>query len=193
MRNSMMVGTGFAQNARSEQILEFWFQNEKYWWNKSVEFDALVRNQFTTDLKRAQSGALDSWIENPRSCLAVVLLCDQFSRNMFRDTPAMYATDEKAILWTREALGRKYDERLSPQECQFLYMPLMHSEALEDQLDACGLFRNLANRGVDCYQYAVQHKNIVERFGRFPHRNYILNRTTTDEEREFLNQPGSSF
>lgn len=175
-----------------DDVLRFWFGDEdeprEEWWRKDEEFDREIRDRFGALYEEAASGALDGWRETAEGSLALVIALDQFPRNMFRGDPRSYATDEKARETARYAVDRAFDRELSPVRRSFLYMPFMHSEDLEDQRRSVELFE-----GMDPGGYAIRHREIVERFGRFPHRNAVLGRDTTPEEAEFLREPGSSF
>ena len=175
-----------------QDVLRFWFGDEdeprEEWFRKDEDFDREVRERFEGLHEQAASGALDHWRESAEGSLALVIALDQFPRNMFRGDPRSYATDEKARETARYALDRAFDRELPLVRRTFLSMPFMHSEDLEDQRRSVELFE-----GMDPGGYAVRHKEIVERFGRFPHRNAVLGRTTTPEEAEFLREPGSSF
>jgi uncharacterized protein (DUF924 family) len=189
--------------AKPEEILDFWFGGQgepgygefrEAWFRKDPEFDQRVRERFETLYETAASGELDDWKDEARSCLALVILLDQFPRNMFRGDPRSYATDRKAQETAGYAVDRAFDRELPEFQRMFLYMPFMHSEDLEHQRRSVELFRRLGGEGeADPSYYAVRHMEIVERFGRFPHRNEVLGRRTTPEEAEFLTQPGSSF
>lgn len=190
--------------SRPEDILSFWFgeideqgqapaAHRDRWWKKSEETDHMCRERFAADLAAARAGQLDGWRDEPRSCLALVILYDQLSRNIHRNQAEAFAADERARQATHHALAQDYDQALRPVERAFLYMPLMHSEELADQEEAVRRFKALARDGVDFVGFAEQHRDIVARFGRFPHRNQILGRETTPAEAEFLKQPGSSF
>ena len=176
-----------------EDVLRFWFGGEdeprEAWFRKDEEFDREIRDRFEGLYEDAASGALDGWRESAEGALALVIALDQFPRNMFRGDPRSYATDEKARETARYAVDRAFDRELPPVRRTFLYMPFMHSEDLEDQRRSVALFEGTG----EAERYAVRHKEIVERFGRFPHRNAVLGRTTTPEEAEFLKEPGSSF
>ena len=186
-----------------EEILGFWFGREgeegygefrEAWFTKDPGFDREIRDRFEPVYEEAAAGNLDHWKDEVRSCLALIIVLDQLPRNMYRGDARMYATDEKARQAAWYAVEHAYNRELLPVERGFLYMPFMHSEDLEDQRRSVELFRSLGGTGeTDPAQYAVRHLEIVERFGRFPHRNQILGRTTTPEEAEFLAQPGSSF
>lgn len=186
------------------EVLDFWFGREgeeRYgefrdeWFQKDEEFDRQIHERFSEDYERAARREYDDWREEPESCLALVILLDQFPRNLFRSDPRTHATDGKALEASEYALERAFDRELPAFKSMFLYMPFMHSENVEDQRRSVELFGRLAARdnGPDVTEYAEGHRDIVERFGRFPHRNRILGRESTPEEAEFLEQPGSSF
>jgi len=147
------------------------------------------------DYKQAAAQELQEWITAPRSALALILLYDQFPRNIFRGKPRAFATDALAREVTAHLLRTKGDQQLLAVERMFVYLPLMHSEALTDQRRSVTFFQQLAQENplVDAVSQAVRHLEIIEQFGRFPHRNMILGRSSTAEEIEFLKQPGSSF
>lgn len=186
-----------------QEVLDFWFGREgdpgygefrEEWFRKDENFDQEVRDRFGDLHARAASGELDSWKGEPESCLALVIVLDQFSRNMFRGDGRTHATDEKALEIAEYAIERAFDRELPAGWRMFLYMPFMHSEDIEIQRRSVDLFDRLKEQdGPDVTSYAIGHMEIVDRFGRFPHRNAILNRTSTPEEIEFLQQPGSSF
>jgi len=184
-----------------EDVLRFWFgpgsgtadAPREVWFRKDEGFDDEVRERFGALYEKATSGALDSWGETAEGSLALVIVLDQFPRNMFRGDPRSYATDEKALATAKRAVDRGLDRELPPLRRAFLYMPFMHSEDLGDQRRSVELFRDLDTGEMDAAGYAVQHMEIVRRFGRFPHRNAVLGRATTPEEAEFLREPGSSF
>lgn len=186
------------------EVLDFWFGREDEpgysefrdkWFQKDEEFDRQVRDRFLYDYEKAARGECDGWRKEPESCLALVILLDQFPRNLFRGDPKTYATDGKALEMSRYAVDEVLDRKLPGFKRMFLYMPFMHSEEMEDQRRSVELFHGLADEdeGPDVAEFAEGHRDIVEQFGRFPHRNEILGRETTPEEAEFLTQPGSSF
>ncbi|MGF1473917.1 MAG: DUF924 family protein [Rubrobacteraceae bacterium] len=190
--------------SRPVEILDFWFGREgeegygefrEAWFEKDAEFDRRIRENFLEDYERAARGEYDGWREDPERCLALVILLDQFPRNLFRGDTRTHATDAKALDVSRGAIEEGLDLELPPFQRHFLYMPFMHSEKVEDQRRSVALFEGLAAEvdGPDVTEYAEGHRDIVERFGRFPHRNEILDRPSTAEEVEFLEQPGSSF
>jgi uncharacterized protein (DUF924 family) len=186
------------------EILDFWFGREgeegyglfrEAWFTKDPGFDREVRDRFEGTYEEAAAGRLNHWKDEARSCLALIILLDQFPRNMFRGDPKTYAADDKALEAARHAVEHAYDRELPPYGRMFVYLPFEHSEDLEDQRLSVELFRGLAGEmgSEDLLGYAVRHLEIIERFGRFPHRNEMLGRATTPEEAEFLRGPDSSF
>ena len=180
---------------RADDVLRFWFgkgdergKAHKRWFEKNSTFDAEVRARFLP-LYEALA-ANDDWLSRPDYCLARIVVLDQFPRNMFRGSPRAFAADPLALAAARYAVAKGYDRDLLAVEKQFVYLPFEHSESLADQERACELMKPL---GDDLYDWALRHKRIIERFGRFPHRNDILGRASTAEEIEFLKQPGSGF
>ncbi len=187
-----------------EKILDFWFGREdeadygkprKVWFTKQPWFDEEIRTGFTPDYQLAATGQLDSWKSSPRNCLALILVLDQFPRHIFRGTPQAFATDPQALFYAEYAVANGYDRQMLPVQRGFVYRPFEHSEDLANQQQAVELFRRLSYdpNCADTLSWAIKHMQIIERFGRFPHRNKILGRVTTPEEAVFLKQPGSSF
>lgn len=188
------------QNAASgaEKVLRFWFADEpgsresmfqSRWFFPTPEFDRLCTTRFLASYEDAAHGRLEDWKNGPRSCLALVLLLDQFPRNMFRDTARAFATDAKARELTRHAIASGFDRDLSPIMRMFLYLPLEHSENLNDQLESVQLTSELVSENRDyteILQQAEQHLEVFRRFGRFPGRNHALGRQSTQEEMNFL-------
>lgn len=188
----------------AEEILEFWFgkpidadygKSRKVWFIKNLEFDQEVRSRFLNDYRQAAIGQLDDWKVSAQGCLALIILLDQFPRNMFRGQPQAFTTDPQALAYAKYAVAQGFDQELLPIQRQFIYLPFEHSENLTDQHHCIELFSTLKDyseciSGID---YAHRHFKVIETFGRFPHRNEILGRETTPEEAEFLQQPGSSF
>jgi uncharacterized protein (DUF924 family) len=186
----------------SREVLEFWFgapeargETRRQWFRKDAGFDAEIRRRFGELHDAASRGELDGWRASPESMLALVIVLDQFSRNLHRADPRAFAQDARALEFAREALARGDEQALHPVERQFLYMPFEHSEDPADQDRAVELMRGLesfpATRGLA--RWAESHRGIIRRFGRFPHRNRVLGRESTPEETEFLKQPGSGF
>jgi uncharacterized protein (DUF924 family) len=189
--------------AQIDEVLRFWFtepdgttgKNRKVWFTKDPEFDAVVRDRFLSTYQQAATGALDSWQDTALGCLALILILDQFPRNLFRGQPESFATDGKALAVAQQAIAQGFDQTLPLIQRWFVYMPFMHSEDLEIQQQAVDLFRQFADdpETQSSYPFAIKHMEVIQRFGRFPHRNIILGRENTPEETEFLKQPGSSF
>lgn len=172
-------------------VLDFWFgQDRKAWFGKNPAFDEEIRQRFAALYDLGATGLLADWRRTPADCLALVILLDQFPRNMFRGSARAFASDAMALDAAKHALSMRFDRDLSVDERTFLYLPFEHSESLADQEQACQLMRPL---GEELLSYALRHKTIIERFGRFPHRNAVLGRRSTPAEEEFLKQPGSSF
>jgi uncharacterized protein (DUF924 family) len=175
-------------------IIGFWFAAaaRPRWFVRSDEFDQTVRERFGELHARAAAGGLDEWASTPHGALALILLLDQVPRHMFRRLPEAFATDAKAREVSRAAIEAGHDQDLTQEERLFMYLPLEHSEELADQDRCVELMRKL-DQEPSWLDYAVRHRDIIARFGRFPHRNAVLGRDSTDEECEFLAQPGSSF
>ncbi|MHB1332966.1 MAG: DUF924 family protein [Sulfuriferula sp.] len=184
----------------AQQILSFWFEGDakaqqRRWFGKDEQTDALMRDKFMTDYQAAAAGQLSEWLESTSAGLALVILLDQFPRNLFRATPQAFATDAQARETARIAIARGHDQQLTPRQRMFVYLPFEHSEILEDQLYSLALFGSLhdAEDMTEVVRYAHRHHEVIARFGRFPHRNAIVGRTSTADELVFLQQPGSSF
>ena len=176
-----------------EKILNFWFKecNPGEWFKKNNDFDQMIKNRFYSAIEDAIEGKLDCWEETETGCLALIILLDQFTRNVFRDTPRAFAGDERALALSQLCFNNDYLTNLDIHRRQFMLMPMMHSENLAVQDASLPLFKKYASK--KDYKYAEKHRDIIARFGRFPHRNVILGRNSTNEELEFLKQPGSSF
>lgn len=177
-----------------EDVLGFWFAGgrEAQWFTVSEAFDGEVRRALLPHFEAARIGKYDVWRREPRGCLALCILLDQVPRNVFRGTPRAFASDAAARAVTRHAVARGFDRALSERERMFLYLPLEHSEDLKDQEDCVRLVAGL-KEGTEFLDYAKRHRDIIARFGRFPHRNAVLGRESSEEELEFLKQPNSSF
>ena len=181
-------------------ILDFWFgpapQGPRdVWFTKSDDFDREVRERFGDALAAGIAGAFGEWCMTPRGSLARVVLLDQLTRNAFRGTPRAFAGDPGALATAEYAIERGFERELDPYGRWFLYMPFEHSESLAMQDRSLALFTALASEtGVDSpLPWAERHRDVISRFGRFPHRNDILGRASTPEEIAFLEQPGSRF
>ncbi|MEL6139500.1 MAG: DUF924 family protein [Cyanobacteria bacterium J06628_6] len=190
---------------RSQPILEFWFGDpagldygefRKIWFKKDETFDQQIRHRFLTDYERAVAGDYADWLNMPRTCLALIIVLDQFARNLFRGSPQSFAADPQALATAKVAIASGYEAELLPVERFFLYLPFEHSENLADQNRCVQLFEALVEaapflqHGLD---YAYRHREVIEKFGRFPHRNDVLGRPSTPAEAVFLQQPGSRF
>ncbi|MBP0597611.1 DUF924 domain-containing protein [Herbaspirillum sp. LeCh32-8] len=209
---------GAAVQQQVDEILDFWFgadwesasapdvaqRQQPLWWSKNPEIDAQCRTRFEPLLKEAAANRLADWADSARSMLALILLLDQFPRNIHRGTPQSFDFDELARQHTHLALAMGMDQELPAIARVFVYLPLEHSEDIDDQEYSLQLFRVLAKEARDAgdahrkhfdgfADYAKKHHAVIERFGRFPHRNKILGRASSAEETEFLLQPGSSF
>jgi uncharacterized protein (DUF924 family) len=177
------------------EVLRFWFgegaeygKAHKRWFVKNAAFDAEIRGRFAQLHERLARN--HEWLDDPRGCLARIIVLDQFPRNMYRGSVRAFSSDALALEAAKHMVAKGWDRSLLPVEKQFVYLPFEHSESLADQQRACDLMRPL---GEELYDWALRHKRVIERFGRFPHRNEILGRASTPDEIEFLKQPGSSF
>lgn len=184
-------------------ILDFWFargdgatlQPRREWWEKNPAFDREIERRFGAAVEQALTGAFEDWTATAEGALALIILLDQFTRNIYRGQAKCYAGDERARGITHAAIGRGFDIAVPPVMRQFFYMPLQHSEMVEEQNLSVLLFTALEKElpGHDLLHWAERHRDVVIEFGRFPHRNVILGRESTPPEIEFLRQPGSSF
>jgi uncharacterized protein (DUF924 family) len=196
---------GRADAANAEAILDFWFgapgsaeygSARRTWFVKDEAFDAAIRERFGTAIERALRGELEAWAETPRPALAQVLLLDQFTRNAFRGSARAFAGDARALAAASRMVGARQDESIAPFMRGFVYLPFEHAESLAMQDEAVRLFARLAAEAPEqagMLDYAHRHRAVIERFGRFPHRNDILGRRSTAEEIAFIAQPGSGF
>lgn len=178
---------------RPEDILYFWFTEAgpEAWWKKSNAFDGLIKRRFGALQQKAAAGELADWRKTGRGRLAEIIVLDQFSRNIFRDRADAFASDPMALALAQEAVARGVEASWQPSWKQFLYMPYMHSESAKIHNEAIILFSQpgLENN----LDFECRHKAIIDHFGRYPHRNRVLGRKSTEEELEFLKKPGSSF
>jgi uncharacterized protein (DUF924 family) len=173
--------------ASPADIVAFWREaGPDRWFGKDVAFDQACRDRFMATYEAAARGDLNEWELTPEGALAVVLLLDQFPRNMFRGTRRVYATDQTALLAADRAVERGRDREVEPELRRFFYLPFMHSEALHHQDRSITLNEALGDPEV--VQWARHHRDIVARFGRFPHRNAVLGRESTPEEKAFLRE-----
>jgi uncharacterized protein (DUF924 family) len=199
MTTAEMTWHSAAMDRQAQALLEFWFGDtgaaREVWFKHDPAFDAALGERFGALCPRALRGELDGWAATAAGALALVLLLDQLPRNLNRGAAAAFACDTKARAVARHAIARGFDQDLPPLQRQFLYLPFEHSEILADQEESVRLFASLPEGTFrdHCVDYARRHHAIVARFGRFPHRNRTLARPTTQEEEDFLKEPGSSF
>jgi uncharacterized protein (DUF924 family) len=198
-----------------EQVIEFWFGSDlndpglakrqsSLWWQKNPQTDALIRQKFADGLQGLTRGDYDHWLESPKGRLAAIIVADQFSRNMYRDTARAFAQDELVLSWCLDGMALKQDIEL-PFICRvFFYMPLEHAESREMQELSMKKFTELAELAnqesvensdtfIGFVDFAERHRQVIQQFGRYPHRNSILKRDNTAAEQVYLDQPGSGF
>lgn len=174
-------------------IINFWFTEiqSSAWFKKDAVFDQLIKERFLNTYVSATKGELSPWRNFPQGRLAEIIVLDQFSRNIFRDSARAFQADNLAVILTQEAIRAGVDKALTNTKKAFLYMPLMHSESLIIHQQAVEVF---SQQGLESnYQFELKHKVIIEKFGRYPHRNQILKRPSTNEELAFLQEANSSF
>ena len=182
-----------AKSKTADAVLAFWFEEStpEQWFKKDETFDATIKSRFEPTIISSLKGEQDNWADTGIGCLALIILLDQFTRNIYRDTPHAFSGDEMALALSLRCRDRGYLEDADGNQRHFMLMPLMHSEDIAIQDMSLPLFEKYTNaRTLD---YARQHRDIIARFGRFPHRNAILGRPSSAQETEFLTQPGSSF
>ena len=174
-------------------VLAFWFveRRPEQWFKKDDGVDTAIRARFGEIYGRLAANVPPHWEETPRGCLAAVIVLDQFPRNIYRDDPRAYATDAAALAIATNAIGQGFDRTLGPVERQFLYMPFQHSEERDVQARSVELFAAIGEPRT--LKFARRHQEIVERYGRFPHRNEVLGRKSTEAELAFLEESESSF
>jgi len=177
---------GIALKTTPQQILDFWFDadNRKFWFASTPAMDQQILEQFSSTFEAAIEHQLDDWMESPEGALALIIVLDQLPLNMYRDQVKSFSGEQQAVKVCRHALKRFYDEQIDIEHLAFLYMPLMHSESLQDQNDSVLLFE--AAELDENARFARHHRDIVQRFGRFPHRNAILGRESSAEELAYL-------
>ncbi len=168
-------------------ILDFWYTPPmpEHWFNSTPALDAEIRQRFASTWEQAKAGEWDAWKHSADGCLALCIVLDQFPLNMFRGEARSFSTEQQAVAVTKHAVAQGFDQQLPPERVMFLYMPLMHSEHLADQDESVRLFNAVGL--VDNARFAEHHRGIVQRFGRFPHRNAALGRESTPAELEYLN------
>jgi len=181
-------------NAQVQAILDFWFgaapdgAMRKEWFQSTPAFDAEIRARFADDVAKARRGDYDAWRDEARACLALIILLDQFPRNLFRDSAEAFASDGAALAVTRHAMARGYQTALGPMEQMFLFMPFQHSEDRTVQAESVAVFGRVQGLGAVPVQHAQRHHDEIKRFGRFPYRNAALGRTSTAEEEKYLEE-----
>ncbi len=198
-----------------KQVLHFWFgpkitvktpkNQARLWWSKQPEVDQRIRQKFEVGLQNLMSGKHKDWLQTAQGRLAAIIVLDQFSRNIYRDTCQAFTQDSLALTWCLEGMERQQDLELAPIQRVFFYLPLEHSEELAMQNLSCQKFAELLDDSIkiqgvsrdgdfeEFYRYAESHRDVIKKFGRYPHRNRILGRMDTEEETKYLNTPGSGF
>ena len=183
------------QEKAIDDILRFWFDDidNSHWFIKDPDFDREIEQRFGNLLKQATNNQLDEWSDTPRGCLALVVLLDQFSRNIYRGTQRAFEADPKALQLTLRGIEDRFDEDLSLEQRSVFYMPLRHAENLEMQELGLVKTREMNSEGYGTDKYALNHLELIKRFGRFPHRNKILGRHNTPDEEEYLKDNKAGF
>lgn len=178
-----------------QDVLYFWFEETQpaQWFQKNEDFDRIIRERFLITVEMARDGLCDHWTAQADGALALCITLDQFPRNIFRDSAKAFTSDEKALLVAKAAIARGFDQVLQPIRRRFLYLPFEHSENLEDQKKSVAFFAAMKDDDPMGYEYALRHLDIIERFGRFPHRNGVLGRESRADELCYLSQPDSGF
>lgn len=172
-------------------LLETWWAiGEAGWYSQSDETDAMLKNRFESLVQEARADKLDDWKNAPHTALALMLLLDQLPRNIYRGTPEAFSSDGQAMKLADHARAKRFDLAYHGVARNFFYMPYMHCEDIEAQNTCCDIFRAMGNQ--DGYYYALVHMDAIRRFGRFPHRNTILGRTTTPQEQAYMDSGGFS-
>ncbi len=191
-------------DAQAQRVLAFWFDGpdgsergrvRSQWFGKDAAFDEEIRATFGALIGQALSGGCERWALDAQTAPALVIVLDQFTRNVFRDTPEMFAGDASALAAARRIVAEGWDGGYDPLRRWFCYLPFEHSESLDDQRESLRLFGQLRDDPLagSAWPWAVRHYEVIERFGRYPHRNAILGRASTPAEEAFLREPGSRF
>ena len=178
---------------KKNDVLKFWFKECKpiQWFKKDEIFDGIIEKKFSFLVKETLKGKFNDWKESPEGCVALIIILDQFTRNIFRNESSSFSGDKMALEISYLCLRKGYIENSEPDWRHFMLIPMMHSEDINIQNESLPLFEKFTNQKV--YNFAVKHRDIIYKFNRFPHRNKILGRKSTEEEITFLKQPGSSF
>jgi uncharacterized protein (DUF924 family) len=180
------------------EILDFWFEGDpstrrECWFKQNAEFDARC-TRFTAAIRHARDGGFDHWAVNPKGALALIVLLDQLSRNVFRGSAEAFAADEYALEIARIAVADRWDTKLTPVERMFVYLPFQHAETIADQNESVRLSESLRDAlGAEAVDHAYRHRDVIRRFGRFPRRNAALGRINTPEEDAYLAHPGAGY
>ncbi|WP_114008667.1 DUF924 family protein [Cohaesibacter intestini] len=178
-----------ANHVQPQEVLDFWFgADPKYWFAKDDGFDAEIRERFGPVLEAARAGQLSAWRESLHGTLALIIVLDQFSRNLYRDSAEAFAHDDEALRLSSTLVAHPDWNQLSYDEKTFAVMPMMHAEDLQVQEDCIAWMKRIGNANSE--RFAIIHRDIIARFGRFPHRNAVLGRETTPEEQVFLDEGG---
>jgi uncharacterized protein (DUF924 family) len=179
----------------AKEVLKFWFEeiDHSFWFKKDPEFDHQLEERFGDTLNRAREGELDNWHDTEHGSLALVVTLDQFSRNIYRESPMAFAADEKALQLTLDGLQNNFDKELTLEQRSFYYLPLRHAEDVDMQKLGLVKTREINEAGYGSDKYALNHLELIERFGRFPHRNKVLGRENTAEEELFLGGGNRGF
>lgn len=208
MASSSIESNSMAENSMAAEaiaeILDFWFGSihepdygkpRQVWFAPEPVFDGALRSRFYPHYQLAVQGAWAAWQTSPSGCLALILLLEQLPRNLFRRQPQAFATDPLALAIAKLALAQAFDQALLPVQRWFIYLPFEHSENLADQQQSLDLFARLSSDpdSAQAIRYAQAHFEVIQTFGRFPHRNAILNRTSPPAEEAYLQQPGAGF
>ncbi len=199
-------------NETIDSVIRFWFgeshssadinaQKKRVWWSKNEEIDAEITARFSELVDAVASGELDHWNESHQGLLASIICTDQFPRNIYRGHSRSFSYDAVALRFARQAVAMGFDRKVQLIKRVFIYMPFEHSEEISDQEQAVALMQSLVDQAADeekeifagFLNFAIRHRDVVAEFGRFPHRNTILGRESTEQEIAFLEQPGSSF
>ncbi|AZN36652.1 DUF924 family protein [Iodobacter ciconiae] len=182
-----------------DDVLSFWFGEQleirAQWFHKDAEFDAQINTKFLAFVEMAAQGKLNHWLKTPRHCLAYIILLDQFPRNIFRNSARSFAYDHLALQAAKDIINAGFNTQFHALEQLFIYLPLEHSENLADQELTLSLMKQWQNEPQlqGFYDYAIKHHAVIQRFGRFPHRNTLLGRNSTMEELNYLSLPGAGF
>ena len=185
--------TGDDAKGAIQDLIDFWFaeSSKARWYQSTHDFDQQCLDRFGKLVEAASAGRLDQWAETPSGALALCLLLDQMPRNIYRSTPKAFQSDPKALSTATDAIERGFDQELDLEKRPFLYLPFMHSEALAAQERSISLSKTLGNE--EAVKHAIEHADTIRRFGRFPHRNAILGRVSTDEEKAYLKSGAKTY